>query len=844
MIVFNRSDLRAAFAAELVPFTMASAVRRRRFPRLWLILFLGGLSTLSRAQSPSVILQAPPAWVESFSPDLSNPAGLPPGSEKEKGESVKCLLRDEQTHAAEQTTYQHLAQQFLSQNGVQNNSTLTFNFNPAYETLRIHQLLVHRDGKTTDRLASQEIKILQREPDLEEQLYDGRLTATLMLADIRVGDVVEYAFSTRGTNPVFAGHFVDTFQAGWRAPLPRWRQRLLWPSDQPPPDIQNHGVVPAPQIRRLEGTSLIEYRWQADDLPGHPPEEETPADTDACAWVQLSSFTSWGEVAAWASKLFRRDAPDDPDALPEELRREVGVINLLPGREAKVVAALRYVQDNYRYLGIEIGANSHQPYPVATVCERRFGDCKDKANLLATLLRALGFEADPALVNTRYRGTLADWHPTAYAFDHAVTRLRLEGRDYWLDPTRRHQGGSFGHLYIRADGKALVVREDTTGLTDVSPGGLEESGVEVTDTFIQDHCGDPARLTVQSVYHGRDADATRGDFAEAGREEIQQKYLNYYAESYPKIRSPGGLEISDDRDKNEVVVTEHYEVDDFWQQDRDPESRWLYAHFEPFNVKSCVQVPAIRLRAMPMALPYPLRATEVIQVRLPAGMDYRRTQGEVKDRAFNFNFVKEYRRDQNFMVMTYHYQSLADRVEAARMPEYLAHTQRALDNVETELNASRQLFTGRQQSSATAPTARGTRKGRGGGRNNHSGVEVRGVALGRRGDRGRVGHGRAGLAGSEPPPTAAVRSARRLARSRTLPASLRGVRSHGGGPPGAGLPRGRRRPGLLQPAFQRRSGRVRHVIMGPPLPPGASLIFRQNPVGRLPGGPDLSKEGA
>ncbi|MFX8207373.1 transglutaminase domain-containing protein, partial [Acinetobacter baumannii] len=84
--------------------------------------------------------------------------------------------------------------------------------------------------------------------------------------------------------------------------------------------------------------------------------------------------------------------------------------------EARLLAALRFVQREVRYLGIEMGANSHAPHPPETVLPRRYGDCKDKTLLTLTLLGRLGIPASPALVHTTERQAAAERLPTPWAF--------------------------------------------------------------------------------------------------------------------------------------------------------------------------------------------------------------------------------------------------------------------------------------------------------------------------------------------------------------------------------------------------------------------------------------------
>ena len=122
------------------------------------------------------------------------------------------------------------------------------------------------------------------------------------------------------------------------------------------------------------------------------------------------------------------------------------------------------MQDEIRYLGIELGPHSHQPHPPAQVLARRYGDCKDKALLLAVALRELGIEAYPVLVNTALRERVADLLPSPFAFDHVITQVRFQGRQYWFDPTVSLQRGGLAQHYNPDFGRALAVRAEATAL--------------------------------------------------------------------------------------------------------------------------------------------------------------------------------------------------------------------------------------------------------------------------------------------------------------------------------------------------------------------------------------------
>ena len=106
---------------------------------------------------------------------------------------------------------------------------------------------------------------------------------------------------------------------------------------------------------------------------------------------------------------------------------------------ARVLGALQWVQGEIRYFSVSLGESTHRPHDPAWVVQRRYGDCKDKTYLLVSLLRELGIDAQPMLVSLQSRRMPAKLLPSPEVFDHAIVRVRLQGKSYYLDGTRPAQ---------------------------------------------------------------------------------------------------------------------------------------------------------------------------------------------------------------------------------------------------------------------------------------------------------------------------------------------------------------------------------------------------------------------
>ncbi len=118
-----------------------------------------------------------------------------------------------------------------------------------------------------------------------------------------------------------------------------------------------------------------------------------------------------------------------------------------------------------RYTGLEFGEGTYRPRAADQVLATRYGDCKDKSNLLSVLLRKHGIKSRIALLDTVHAGYIDRTIPSPGRFDHAILQVDLDGERVFCDPSI--QFSAFGDL-----AQSTVDRE--TLLVDVD-GGVEWS---------------------------------------------------------------------------------------------------------------------------------------------------------------------------------------------------------------------------------------------------------------------------------------------------------------------------------------------------------------------------------
>ena len=446
-----------------------------------------------------------------------------------------------------------LVQQVTGSDGLQSAASFEAAFNPSYERLVVHGLRVWRDGIVREAARPEAFELFRRELNLERAVYDGRLTAHMIVPDVRVGDVVDTAFSIIGANPVLQDSLSLTPRLQWSSPVIETRVEIRIPEGRAV-SLRPFGRLPKTQDTIANGVRTL--RWVARDASPWRHESDTPPWHVGFASVQVADTVGWDAVAGLFSGFY---AP--PERLPETLEAAaVGIMEAEPTAAGRTAAGLRFVQGALRYHSVGVGDGGFRPRPVETIWETRYGDCKDASRLLVAVLRRMGVEAVPALVNTRVGPDLEHEPPNATAFDHCIVRVTIDGEAWWVDPTHSSQGGDLAHLSRPRHGWSLPL---------VAGANLErmrEAGIPTVcatrETWTFDkQASMPARLEMRTVYRDWRADDMRRWLANDGRRNVSRHFRESLEADYGQVVEAAPLEVIDGAADNRLEVIELYDVD-------------------------------------------------------------------------------------------------------------------------------------------------------------------------------------------------------------------------------------------------------------------------------------------
>ncbi|HEY2329371.1 MAG TPA: DUF3857 domain-containing transglutaminase family protein [Verrucomicrobiae bacterium] len=561
---------------------------------------LGGTDAFAFSKS-RIQVGVKPDWVEECSYDMEF-----------KGENERHttnLLLDRQIHAERSEDYVHEAVRLETMEAVQHLSQWRLQFEPQAQSITFHFIRVKRGKEIFEQLNFERGHLFQREEGLNRFVIDGWFTYLQVLEDVRPGDVLEWAYTIRTTGKILSEYCVH-FQN-----LPEWTsigkyqfvvryktgREMKW---------KTSSKELTPLWSNADGLSI--WTWYADKYTGLKREPNTPSWYVSAPWIQVSDCPDWRTVAnaiadAWAKQEIATNALDE---LVNEIEKEKADL------EERLDKAIQLIQDEHRYLSINLEFGGQTPTSPDVVARRRYGDCKDLTFLLVNLLRRLGVQARPVLVNAQLRKTIGEVLPALGVFNHAIVEFEAEGKRRWIDPTIMRQGGGAFNRVVPDFCLGLPIDKSATGLIESPIISGQSNLYELHETIQLDTSGAKSLVALNFRAEGIQADKLRNEFESNGVQGMAKLNLQGCANRFGWANRIGELKYRDDRVANRFFMAEVFEIDRFLQAH--PDRRVCRFPIPSHWIKNTLQMPEKKDRRTPFALPYPCHLVHIIDVEFAA----------------------------------------------------------------------------------------------------------------------------------------------------------------------------------------------------------------------------------
>ena len=497
----------------------------------------------------------------------------------------------------------------LTQRGVEQARVQSVQYSPERQVVRVERARIFRaDGTVIESKSEGENSLSEPWYGL---YYDVR-ARVIAFPQLQPGDTLELVtrLDDAGTN-FFSDYFGDfTYLQG--SSEKRIADYVLL---GPPGRTFYSSATPLARLTHEEkklpdGSQIL--RWTARDVARIVPEPSMPGSSELYAWVHVSTYKDWASVGRFYWGLVKDQLQVTDDIRSAALASVQGIP--ATDEQARIRAVYDFVVTHTRYVGLEFGINSFKPYPVETILERRFGDCKDKASLMHALLEAIGIDSRLALLRMKRLGGIDD-HPASLAvFNHAI--LYVPKYDLFLDGTAEFHGSRELPEDDRG-AEALIIEPTTDAATSHflrTPFASPEDNLDDRQSLIELALDGSAHLVFTSTAHGSWTAATRQEF------EAPDQRLRHAEEQLSRGAWPGVkvtlAEVSDPHDI-EAPFKSRFLADE-------PAFATAEAgrlRFSPFGQRqSFVEAWAsLSRRALPEQLPLPQHTELTARVALPHG---------------------------------------------------------------------------------------------------------------------------------------------------------------------------------------------------------------------------------
>ncbi|HTV08056.1 MAG TPA: DUF3857 domain-containing protein [Candidatus Aquilonibacter sp.] len=328
----------------------------------------------------------------------------------------------------------------------------------------------------------------------DAETFSSEHTRRAPLPGMSVGAIVEEMETLEEKTAYFAAGTNRMFRFQLNQPIAEVRLTVETPADKPYRDRVFN--VPGVAEEKTEANGVRRVVYVVKNMPAvHASDIDLWTNDATTPMVEFATGASWGAMAKEYAAIA------DPQAVTSEAATILPK-DLPADRDGRIRAIVAKLHEEVRYTGVEFGAARLTPQRPAEVIQRHYGDCKDKATLLVSMLRAAGIPASLAVLDVGPGMDVDPELPGMNLFDHAIVYVPGEqgGKAMWIDATAAYfQPGT---LPFGDTGRyALVIAPGTSALTKTPVAQPTDSMLVETREFDLSAYG-PAHVTEISETHG------------------------------------------------------------------------------------------------------------------------------------------------------------------------------------------------------------------------------------------------------------------------------------------------------------------------------------------------------
>jgi tetratricopeptide (TPR) repeat protein len=424
----------------------------------------GAYVALAKTQLGIIEKQESLALIKEMDPFVEKMLSAAPAAENYPQAGAQILFCDEKVEITadnREISYLHYLVRILNERGKENFSETQIEYDSTYEKVELEYARTIKPDGTVLEVGSRHIRDVTKY--LNFPLYSNARVYIISFPEITEGATIEYKLKIVRSQLINKKDFVlgyplqtsePIIAANFAVELPQGKTLHIKNLNE---QYNDFSAQLKPALEQKEGRKI--YRWKFKNIPQIIPEPNMPAGVEINPVMLLSTFDKWQDIYKWwwalAQDKMIADAPIKEKT--KELTRG------LDSAEAKARKIYNFCAKEIRYVAVEYGQAGYEPHQARDIFRNKYGDCKDQAILLVTMLKEAGFLAWPVLIGTKDYYNLNEDLPSML-FDHCIAAVSLKDKIIFLDPTA--ETCSFGDLPAGDQGRrVLLCRQDGYEIT-------------------------------------------------------------------------------------------------------------------------------------------------------------------------------------------------------------------------------------------------------------------------------------------------------------------------------------------------------------------------------------------
>ncbi len=490
-----------------------------------------------------------------------------------------------------------MAVQILSEDGIKQWENIDLGDNPFRDLKVLAKEIIKKDGP---------------------QSTGKKFLNKIMFPGLTTGDVILVHYRTNSyVSGNLAGNFWDQHVFSFRSsPCVTSTYELILPDGLvPQTHLWNAGTYLAegyPRNEAMDG-KRVKTVWRFENLPAATREPLAPSSLQTMPWLDISTIHSWRDIAGWYLDIAggQTDADTDVQAKGKELTADCQT-------ESEAVAHIfDFVANDIRYESVPFFQSGYVPRAAGDVLADGYGDCKDKACLMISLLNTAGYQGYSFALVTPGAPADCTFLPSP-RFNHVIVfKLDQDKTVHWYDPTYAKSEPEQIPRYL-AGVPSLIADPRVSELVNITTADFREYPYLVDATAVLDDRGDGVITQTETLNQVDHIAWLRSELSGMTDKELKARQNTAEAIEYPGAEvlevSVEGLEPG----TTPVVMKTKYKVPELGEMDDGILS--IKLPWSSQLVDRYSAVVAQQVRELPIDLwSMDLCEKEILQIQLPAG---------------------------------------------------------------------------------------------------------------------------------------------------------------------------------------------------------------------------------